>query len=186
VCSSDLVPAAPWGLSFQGATTQAAAPLLSDYCQRARGNELILVDPNDELYAATLPLAKLRYCLVGASLPDGQYAMSFAHMGIVLTAAQFDDLAPLEPVFRQRLREWGLDSGEPIGTMILAGSVEELARMIRAHPSSDFFLPRHFRAAVEPAAQSAHDLVETSGEHCFLLSREARPRAVPPAWSCLL
>jgi hypothetical protein len=178
--------AAPSGLSFQGGTAQAAAPLLSDYCQRARGNELILVDPDDDLYASTLPLSKLRYCLVGASLTGAQYAMHFTHMGIILTAAQFDDLAPWKPVFRQRLREWGLDSEEPIGTLILAGSLEELARMIRAHPSSDFFLPRHYRAAVEPAAQSAHYLVEASGDHCFLLSREARPRAGPPGWSCRL
>jgi 4-amino-4-deoxy-L-arabinose transferase-like glycosyltransferase len=179
-------PAAPWGLSFQRGTVQADAPLLSEYCQRARGNELILVGMDDDLYASTLPLAKLRYCLVGASLASGQYGMNFADMGIILTAAQFDGLARWEPVFRQRLREWGLDSGEPIGTLILAGSPEELARMIRAHPSSDFLLSQQYRASAEPAAQPAHRLVEASGNHFFLLSREARPRAAPPAWSCHL
>ena len=121
---------------------QADAPLVSGYCQRARGNELILVGMDDDLYASTLPLAKLRYCLVGANLTGGRYGMNFGDMGIILTAAQFDGLDQWEPVFRQRLREWGLDSGEPIGTLILAGSPEELARTIGAHPGSDFLLPR--------------------------------------------
>jgi hypothetical protein len=179
-------PAAPWGLSFQRGTVQADSPLLSDYCQRARGNELILVGMDDDLYASTLPLAKLRYCLVGANLAGGPYAMSFDRMGIILTAAQFDSLDQWEPVFRQRLREWGLDSGEPIGTLILAGSPEELARTIRAHPSSDFLLPERYRAAVEQAAQAGHQLIEASEGHVFLLSREARPRAAPPAWSCCM
>jgi hypothetical protein len=179
-------PAAPWGLSFQRGTVQAEAPLLSEYCQRARGNELIVVGMDDDLYASTLPLAKLRYCLVGANVAGGQYDMNFRDMGIILTAAQFDGLDQWEPVFRKRLREWGLDSGEPIGTLILAGSPEELARTIRAHPASDFLLPQQYRAAVEQAARPAHQLVEAPENHFFLLSKEARPRAAPPAWSCRL
>ena len=166
--------------------SQADAPLVSGYCQRARGNELILVGMDDDLYASTLPLAKLRYCLVGANLAGGEYAMDFNRTGIVLTAAQFDGLAQWEPVFRQRLREWGLDSGEPIGTLILAGSPEELAGMIRAHPASDFLLPEQYRAAVEQAAPATHQVVEAGGNHFFLLSREARARAAPPGWSCRL
>ena len=179
-------PSAPWGLSFQRGTVQADAPLVSGYCQRARGNELILVGMDDDLYASTLPLAKLRYCLVGARLAGGQYGMDFAGMGIILTAAQFDGLGRWEPVFRQRLREWGLDSGEPIGTLILAGSPEELARTIRAHPASDFLLLKQYRAAVEAAAAETHQLVEAGENHFFLLSKEGRPRAAPPAWSCRL
>jgi hypothetical protein len=179
-------PAAPWGLSFQRGTTPADAPLVSEYCQRARGNELILVGIDDDLYASTLPLAKLRYCLVGADLAAGQYGMKFGDMGIILTVAQFDELAQWEPVFRQRLREWGLDSGEPIGTLILAGSPEEVARMVGAHPASDFLLSQRYRAAVEPAAQQTHQLVEAAGNHFFLLSKEARPRVAAPAWSCRL
>jgi hypothetical protein len=179
-----VAPAAPWGLSFQRGTVQADAPLLSGYCQRARGNELILVGMDDDLYASTLPLAKLRYCLVGANLTGGRYGMDFSGMGIILTAAQFDGLERWEPGFRQRLRQWGLDSGEPIGTLILAGSPEELARTIRAHPASDFLLPQQYRAALEAAARQTHELVEAGGNHFFLLSKEARPRAAPPAWSC--
>ena len=179
-------PSAPWGLSFQSGTVQADAPLLSEYCQRARGNELILAGMDDDLYASTLPLEKLRYCLVGVNLAGGRYGMDFGGMGIILTAAQFDGLAQWEPTFRQRLREWGLDSGDPIGTLILAGSPEELARTIRTHPASDFLLPQQYRAAVEAAAGQTHQVVEAGGNHFFLLSKEARARAARPGWSCCL
>jgi len=76
-----VAPAAPWGLSFERGTVQADAPLLSGYCQRARANELIVVGMDDDLYASTLPLAKLRYCLVGANLAGGRYGMDFGGMG---------------------------------------------------------------------------------------------------------
>jgi hypothetical protein len=179
-------PGAPWGLSFQSGAVRADAPAPAEYCQRGRGNELILVGMDDDLYASTLPLAKLRYCLVGASLPGSRYALDFAQMGIILTAEQFDGLAGWEGVFRRRLREWGLDSGEPIGTLILAGSPEELAQIVRAHPASDFLFPQQYRRVVEPAAHPAHQLVESSAGHFFLLSRETHPRAAPPAWACSL
>jgi hypothetical protein len=58
--------------------------------------------------------------------------------------------------------------------------------MIRAHPASDFLLPEQYRAAVEAAAGQTHQVVEAGEDHFFLLSREARPRAAPPAWSCCL
>src|SRR5262249_30276232 len=93
-------PAAPWGLEFRSGTVQASAPALSAYCERARGNELMVVDLRDDLYASVLPVARLRYCLVGAPAPAGPYGMDFASMGIILPAAQFDDLARWEPFYR--------------------------------------------------------------------------------------
>jgi hypothetical protein len=176
-------PSAPWGLSFQRGTIQAVAPLVSDYCARGRANELILVGMDDDLYASTLPLAKLRYGLVGGNLNGGRYGMPFDSMGIVLTAAQFDDPARWTPVFRDRLRQWGIDSEEPIGTLITAASPEELAQMIRAHPDSDFLVPARYRSAVEEAAHANHEIVEAP-EHFFLLSRQRTARAGAPAWSC--
>ncbi|HUI54763.1 MAG TPA: glycosyltransferase family 39 protein [Bryobacteraceae bacterium] len=55
------VPSAPWGLSFQAGTKVAAAPLVSSYCEQARGNELILINAEDGYYATLLPLARVRY-----------------------------------------------------------------------------------------------------------------------------
>ena len=179
-------PSAPWGLSFHRGTIQAVAPLVSDYCERARPHELILVGMDDDLYASTLPLPKLRYCLVGANMLGGRYGMPFEYMGIVLTAAEFDDRARWTPVFRQRLREGGIETEEPIGTLIAPASPEELAQVIRAHPDSDFLVPARYRNAVEEAARASHEVVEAP-EHFFLLSRQgAAARATAPEWSCRL
>jgi hypothetical protein len=180
------MPAAPFGISFTRATVQAQAPALADYCERGRDNELILVDLDDDLYASLLPLPRLRYALVGSGAASGdRYGMPFAEMGIAISAGQFNHLNRWEPVFGGRLRDWGLDSGEPIGTLILVQSPGELAQVAEAHPASDFYMPKRYRAAVEPAAKSTHDLFDT-GDHLFLLSRESHRRAAAPAWSCRL
>jgi len=177
------VPAAPFGLSFAPGTIQPLAAVLSSYCEgRGQQRELILVGMDDDLYAAALPLRKLRYALLGAGVTAGAYGMPFDEMGIILSAAQFDDLAQSEPVFRDRLREWGLDSAEPIGTLILAKSTDELAQIIQAHPESDFLLPRR----IGSLAPSAHQRVQ-AGYHIFLLSRQVlATHPVEPAWSCRL
>jgi hypothetical protein len=178
-------PSAPWGLTFHRGTTNRVAPLLSDYCARERAHELILVDMDDDLYAAALPLPKLRYAVVGAGVLGGRYEMPFDFMGIVMTAAQFNDLARWTPVFRQHLSEWGIQSDEPIATVITATTPEELAQMIRAHPGSDFLIPAYLRQAIELAAPATREVVEAPG-YFFLLSRQESGRAAPPAWSCRL
>jgi hypothetical protein len=71
-------PSAIWGLPFQSGTVVAAAPLLSDYCERARGNELIVLDTPDEGYGSLLPIPKLRYVPRRAS-PAEIAAMVAAH-----------------------------------------------------------------------------------------------------------
>src|SRR5262249_7425029 len=111
---------------------------LSGYCEQGRDNELILVGLRDDLYASTLPLPRLRYALVGAEAAPAGYGMDFRSMGITLTAQEFDDLPRLEGVFLERLRSWGLDSDAPVGSLILAGSPQELGDVARAHPLSDF------------------------------------------------
>jgi len=183
--AKSVTPEAPWGLSFHTGTVQADAAPLAAYCELARGNELILVDLDDDLYASALPLSHLRYCLVGSNALAKSYALDFPDMGIVVTATQFNDLFRLEPLFRRHLREWGLDSSEPIGTWI-AAAPEDLAGIIRAHPASDFFLPAQYRAAIEYAAGRSHDIWPALPAHVLLLSRQRVPRESPPAWSCRL
>jgi 4-amino-4-deoxy-L-arabinose transferase-like glycosyltransferase len=188
VCATSLgkaaLPEAPFGISFEEGTVQKAKGPLSDYCERARGNELIVADVADDLYASTLPLAGLRYCTVGVSVAGGKYAMPFDYMGIAIAAQQFDDLAKWEPSYRRHLREWGLDSSEPIGTLIVVQSTEELAAVVRAHPASDFFLPAKYHAAMEGLAPQ--ELVGGSSDYFLLLSREHLVRPSPPAWACRL
>jgi hypothetical protein len=181
-----LAPSAPWGLSFAQVTVTPVAPLLSSYCERNRANELIVVGADDDLYGSALPLAKLRYCLIGSAAAFTEnYAMPFEDLGITLTAPQFDDLDRWEPVFRPRLREWGLDSGEAIGTLIVAATPEELGQIIRLHPASDFLVPNRYRRAVDAEARPGHEMVVVL-DHFFLLARNGQVRNAPPAWSCRL
>ena len=49
-------PELPWGLNYRAGTVQPTAPILSDYCSQARGNQLIVLDLADDLYASVLPL----------------------------------------------------------------------------------------------------------------------------------
>ena len=180
-------PAMPWGISFARGTVQPVAPLVSSYCARNRANELILVDVDDDLYSAALPLAHLRYCLVDARAGAGPYAMDFASMGVSVTADQFNHLDRWVPIFRARLKEWGLDSPSPIATLILAASPEELAGIVRAHPDSDFLVPGRYGAAIHAAA-ATHQIVPVGSTgvapHWLLLAYHSHPRPTLPAWSC--
>jgi 4-amino-4-deoxy-L-arabinose transferase-like glycosyltransferase len=175
-------PEQPWGLDYRAGTVQPAAPILSGYCAQARGNELIVLDVADDLYASALPLARLRYVTVApVVVPAGPYAMPFAEMGITVTVDQFNDLARYTPAFRARLREWGLDSGAPLATLIVARTAADLAAMVRAHPESDFLIAGAYRNAVESAPQ---ELIGAAADYLLLLSRTRLERASPPAWSC--
>jgi hypothetical protein len=176
-------PSAPWGLSFEGGTVQPVAPLISTYCERGRSNELIVVGMDDDLYASAMPLPKVRYLLVQPPTVDGPYEMPFVQMGIIISAAQFDDYGRWAPVFRERLRSWGLDSPAPIGTLIEAGTPEELGRVVAAHPDSDFLVPDRYRGAV---VSPSHVMVEAPPGHFFLLARQSRSRQGLPEWACRL
>jgi 4-amino-4-deoxy-L-arabinose transferase-like glycosyltransferase len=175
-------PEQPWGLDYRAGTVQRAAPILSDYCAQGRGNELIILDMADDLYATALPLARLRYAtLAPLAAPAGPYSMPFEEMGIAVTVDQFNDLARYTPGFRARLREWGLKTGAAIGTLITARTEGELTALLRAHPESDFLITGAYRKAVESVPQ---ELIGTGPDYVLLLSRIAVRRVTPPGWSC--
>jgi 4-amino-4-deoxy-L-arabinose transferase-like glycosyltransferase len=176
------VPEQPWGLDYRAGTVQRAAPVLHDYCAQARGNELIILDLADDLYATALPLARLRYAAITpVATAAGPYSMPFEEMGIEVTVEQFNDLARYTPAFRARLREWGLDSGAPIATLITARTEAELATLVRAHPESDFLITGAYRDAVKSAPQEP---INATADSVLLLSRTPVRRAAAPAWSC--
>ena len=175
-------PELPWGLDYRGGTVQPAAPVLSAYCGQGRGNELIVLEAADDLYASALPLPRLRYAVVApVAAPAGPYAMPFAEMGITVTVEQFNDQARYKPGFRAPQREWSLDSGAPIASLIRARTAAELADLVRAHPDSDFLVPGAYRSAVKSAPQEA---VGEAADYLLLLSRTPRERASAPAWTC--
>jgi len=136
----------------------------------------------DDLYASLLPLARLRYAtVVPVAAPAGPYAMPFDDMGITVTVDQFNRLSEVTPVFRDRLRRWGLDSAAPIGTLITARSVEEMRALVQGHPEVDFLVPGRYREALGGAPQV---WVDTSADFFLLLSRTLRQRDSAPSRSC--
>lgn len=177
------MPSAPWGLSF-AAEHQRAAPALQAYCRQERGNELIVVDIEDDLYASTLPLPNLRYGLVSPTLSGGQLTMDFPGMGITMSAADFDRFAAVAPHYREVLRQWGVDSNEPLARLIVAPTPEALMDLARTHPLTDFFVPKRYLPAAVAAGGAGHELITGPPSAFWLMSRERLPRASPPAWTC--
>jgi hypothetical protein len=100
-------------------------------------------------------------------------------MGILVGADEFARMEQLRPQWRARLREWGLDSEEPIATAVVARSREEVAGMIAAHPESDFLLPESYRGAA-----GGHTPGNSAGGFFVALApsvggRSAAPNQVP-------
>jgi 4-amino-4-deoxy-L-arabinose transferase-like glycosyltransferase len=175
-------PELSWGLDYRARTVQAAAPILSDYCAQARGNELMVLDVADDLYASVLPLPRLRYVSMSpVAVPQGPYSMPFTDMGITVTVDQFNQLDQHVPAFRARLREWSLDSSDAIATLITARTGADLTALVRAHPESDFLIPGSYRDAVESVPQ---EVIGATPEYLLLLSRAQQGRMSRPAWSC--
>jgi hypothetical protein len=164
-------PSQPWGLNFRTGTDVAAAPLLEAYARMHRPNDLILVSPNDEFYSAVLPLPRVRYCFIDPRDPAPAYGLDFRHLGISVTAAQFAQLDQWRSLFRERLRAFHLNSEEPIATVIVVPSVDELVKMIAASPRSDFLLPASLRGAVEPRTETSHRMLPASPQRFLLLAR---------------
>ena len=175
------LPEMPWGLVFRKASVQPLAAPLATYCEQDRDNPLIVVDLADDLYAAALPLARVRYAMVNPAAYDSQYGMPFEQMGIAMTVDQFNRLSELEPGFRDRLRQWGIDSSDPIATLILAATPEELGALALAHGEADFVMPARYRDAVR---QAPHTVTPAGEGYFFLISRQRRERTSPRGWTC--
>ena len=171
-----------WGLSYANVAPLAAVAPLRWYAGLARSNELIAVDSDDEFYAAVLPLPRVRYCFIDPSHVVLRYAPHYGTLGITVSAAQFNQLERWEPEFRAGLREWGLDSGEPIATSIYVESAEDVLRMIATHSGSDFYLPKELLGPVEAASDGTHRIYPLSNGRFFLLARNSERFAGPRVW----
>ena len=174
-------PRKTWGLSFGAYPPMPSDTWLRAYSDRGRPNPLVLVETDDELYSAVLPLPKIHYCWIDPSGLVEHLAPHYVELGITVTAAQFDDMERWEPVFRERLRKWGLNSGEPIATAVVAQSDADVAKILEAHSTADFYLPARFRATLEGAAKATHESVIVSDTRFFLLAKKAPAAPPPPA-----
>jgi hypothetical protein len=141
------MPDSPWGLNYREGTINPVGASLTEYCEAARGKQLIVVDVVDDLYAASLPI-RLRYASVGNVPRSGAYGMPFRDLGIVLPVEEHLE-GNAAARYRGRLLEWSVESDEAVGTLIAAASVNELGELVRRSPDTDFLLPVRYPVAVD-------------------------------------
>jgi len=172
-------PSKDWGLSFGVNPPIASESWLRAYSDRGRANPLVLVDTDDDLYSATLPLPKIHYCWVDPTGAIQAMAPHYVDLGITVTARQFIAMQHWEPMFRARLRQWGLDSDDPIATAVVADSDADVAKIVAAHPEADYYLPSRFQAILTGVAATTHDRFVVSNDRFFLLSRQRAEAGAP-------
>lgn len=173
----------PWGLRFGAVEPLPAVTALRSYYNLRRPNELVIIDPDDNYYATSLPLPRVRYVLLDPENLTTKYAPHYATLGITLTADQFEDLDRLEPGYEARLRQWGLNSAEPIGTSIVLSSRAMLPRLVQACRKSDLYLKKsdwQFLKSQIPVEQT-HRVLEASPDHVLLLALSPTPGLSPPS-----
>jgi len=175
-------PGKIWGLSFGGAERLAAVEGLRSYYDLGRTNELILADSDDFFYASTLPLPHVRYYF---RVPDADLLKFFPHyayLGIMLTEDQFERIAQSEPTYAARLRDWGLDSTQPIGTSILGLTDDALVRLVKARPTADYYvtIPELQLLERDESIRRSHSVRELPYGRAFLLAENTTSQPITP------
>jgi hypothetical protein len=177
--AKSLIAGEPWGLR-SSAPPLASAGAMRAYYNLHRDSELIAVDPDDEFYSAALPLPRVRYCFLDPSGAIGRAVPYYAPLGITVSDTQFIGLPGWLPRFRSKLRAWGMDTVEPVASVILLSDPSQLAAVVASRPGSDFYIPAAWGVAF-PEIGPAHQSFQYSGDRLFLLSKNARiSRTVVP------
>lgn len=176
-----------WGLPLGRSQPLPSAAALRSYAEQKRPNELIVVSPDDQFYAGTLALPKVRYAFVDPSGVVASYAPHYVYLGITVTTAQFIHLPDLESEFLARLRRAGMNSGEALGTAIVMRSEADVAVLVRASPGSDFLVLSRIGELLPLEALAGHFVMKTEGGWFLLASQPSRdaPSAVfvkAPRW----
>jgi hypothetical protein len=173
------LPGAVWGLNYRSGTVNPLANALSAYCEGPRAANLLVVDLVDDLYAAVLPVP-LRYVQVGPRPASGSYRLPFRELGLALGVDEFAERERWRERFEARLRQWGITSVAPVGTVIEASSVAELEKLVRSTPDADFLISERYRVAL--ASTGRRYEVAAPG---FGFLRAASEPAVPRReWTC--
>jgi hypothetical protein len=167
----------PWSMRVE-APPLAGANAMRAYYELNRDTELISIDPDDQFYSLTIPLPRVRYAVLDPAGVLARYAPHYVQLGIILSSAEFVNLPMLVPEFETRLHAWGIDSQEPIGSTITMRSAAEISGIVHGKPESDFYLPVRFLDGIADPERT-HQLIQYSSERVFLLSRAAKPRALP-------
>lgn len=170
-------PARVWGLSYRPGSTIEAADTLSHYCEARRGNDLYILDVDDQFYALVLPLARLHYGWVDRDGSIERLRPHLKYLGILQRAGEPADAA----MYAARLRAWGMQSTEALGTGITAPSYESLNELVLAHPESDFLISPSIEARL--GGRQSQATVVKSPIFTLLESRVAQPGRTA-AWTC--
>jgi hypothetical protein len=168
----------PWSL-HPGAPAMEGAAAMKAYYDLHRDAELISIQPDDNFYSASIPLNRVRYALLDPSETVVRTVPYYAPLGIVLTVREFLNLPGLLPTYRARLNQWGFDSIEPVGSMIIMDASSQVEDLVRQRPDSDFYLPSEWATGLR-SGDASHFVVVYSPTRVFLLSRSAHPKAEVP------
>ncbi|PWT99302.1 MAG: hypothetical protein C5B51_27440 [Terriglobia bacterium] len=185
-CAKAIAGTPAWAISYGAAPPLPAAAALRWYAGLSRPNELLAVNTDDEFSASVMPLPKVRYVFVDPQGMTLRYAPHYGYLGITVSASQFDELERWELLFQRHLQEWGLDSVEPVATVVVANSAAEVVHMISTHPQSDFYLPEDFLGQLPDTVNATHSISPFAGRRFFLLARDSRYSARPTGKLLLL
>jgi 4-amino-4-deoxy-L-arabinose transferase-like glycosyltransferase len=131
---------------------------------------LIEVGMEDQLRAATLGFAHVRYALVVPRIPEDGNPLDLRWLGIVATSEEFLQRANFQPLWKQRLQAMDVkleakktasasEAFDPAATLILAADLPALHRLIREERQHSFLLrpdlvpaplPDHYEAILLP------------------------------------
>lgn len=167
-------PGALWGLEYRGQDVPSAAAL-DNYSRLRRANDLVIVQPDDEFYSATLDLPRVRYVYLGIADPT-KTADFFSWLGVNLTARDYCNLPALLPLYQQRLTSWRAPDMRAIGLVILGNAGADLNAIIQCSPDRDFFLPDQMRGIALAAGTQTHVASESVAGRFFLLSKASARR----------
>lgn len=154
------------------------APVLAEYCERQRGNDLYLIALDDDFQATTLPLAHVRYVFIAPPPEYGSAALDFHRLGVTQTVGEF--LGQRQPP--EDLLAWGLPDRRALATVVLARDLDEVHKLIAARPEADFLLTEDQLGG----ANVHHEIIRGGNSRVLLLSRQPKPRPGGARWSCRL
>lgn len=172
-------PERAWGISYRPGNTVTAARALSSYCSERRGNDLFIMGVSDEFYALSLPLKRVRYGWIDPSGIASKTRPHLFYLGVVQDVRLPGETA----VYASRLRSWGLDSTEPLGSGLVARTAEELAAIIPRHGHADFLISKEIVERMP--SLSTHEIRRVGPGYVFLYSREPA-QAHAPGWTCAM
>ena len=170
-------PDKTWGISYAPESTVPAAAILHSYCEEHRDNALYILGVEDQFYALVLPLARVRYGWVDPSGEIARVRPHLSYLGVVQDAAEHSKT----DTYAARLREWGLNSTEPLGTAITGRTVEDLAALVLARPESDFLVSPAIAARLQGRQTQE---IRVYGRGCVLLESRLSHPAAPARRTC--